>query len=75
VGDAGVGVYGFGGGVQLLGRYLGGDERRLVTQDPGVEDRADLAYHPPPLERVYTPDDLVPRQIQDAPHRLERLPI
>src|SRR3712207_7936414 len=69
-----MGVYGLGGSVEFRRRYRGGDERGLVAQNAGIEDRADLAYHPSPLQRVYAPDHLVPRQTQISPHRLERLP-
>src|ERR671911_1231931 len=75
VGDAGVGVYGLGALVEPVVRDPGGDQARLVAEDARVEDSADLAYHPPPLERLYTPDDLVTRDSQLAPDGLERLPL
>src|SRR3990170_275099 len=74
VGDAGMGVYGFGGGVELRRRYRSRDEGGLVAQDAGVEDRTDLAYNPPPFQRVYAPYHLVPGQTQISSHHLERLP-
>src|SRR5918994_283589 len=75
VGDAGVGAYGLGAFAQPVVRDPGGDQARLVAEDARVEDSADLAYHPPPLERLYTPDDLVTRDSQLAPDGLERLPL
>src|SRR5215208_1572283 len=52
-----------------------GDQARLVAQDARVEDSADLAYHPRPLERLYTPDDFVASDPQLASHGLEWLPL
>ncbi len=43
------------------GGIVAGDEARLVTEDAGIEDRADLPDHTPPLESVDAPDHLVPR--------------
>src|SRR5215210_1861602 len=75
VGDARVGVYSLGALVQLVGRYRGGDQARLVSEDARVEDSADLAYYFAPLERLYTPDHLVARDPKLAPDGLERLPL
>src|ERR671911_2709042 len=75
VGDAGVGVYGLGALVEPVVRDPGGDQARLVAEDARVEDSADLAYHPPSLERLYTPDDLVARDPQLASDSLERFPL
>src|SRR5919107_19462 len=75
VGDTGVGVDRLRALVQLAGRDGGRDQARLVAQDARVEDRADLAYHPPPLERLYAPDHLIPRYTKLAPDGLERFPL
>src|ERR687898_1937024 len=75
VGDAGVGVYSLGAFAQPVCLDPGGDQARLVAEDARVEDGADLAYHPPPLERLYAPDHLVARDAQLAPDGLERLPL
>src|SRR5919112_576421 len=75
VGDAGVGVDRLRALVQFAGGDGGGDQARLVAQDARVEDRADLAYHPPPLERLYAPDHLVSRNTKLAPDGLERFPL
>src|SRR5215210_2523488 len=75
VGDAGVGVYGLGALVEVVGRDSGGDQARLVAEDARIEDRADLAYYASPLERLNTPDDLVARDPKVAPDGLERLPL
>src|SRR5215208_382855 len=75
VGDAGVGVYGLGALVEFVVRDRGGDQARLVPEDARGEDRADLADHTPPLERLYPADDLVARDPHLAPDGLERLPL
>src|SRR5918995_3997760 len=75
VGDAGMGVDGLGALVELIGRDPGGDQARLVAEYARVEDRADLAYHATPLERLDTPDDLVASDPEFAPDGLERLPL
>src|SRR5918999_2741505 len=75
VGDAGVGVYRFRALGEVVGGDPGGDQAGLVAEDAGVEDRADLAYHPPPLERLYAADDLLARDTHLAPDHRERLPL
>jgi hypothetical protein len=55
--------------------YLGGHQAGLVAEDARIEDRADLAYHPPPLERLYAADDLAAPDPHLAPDRRERLPL
>src|SRR5918992_1733935 len=75
VGDAGMGVYGFGALGELVGWDLGGYQARLIAEDTGVEDGADLAYHVRPLERLYPADHLVARDSHLASDRHERLPL
>src|SRR5215204_281822 len=75
VGDAGVGVYRFGTLGEPFGWYLRGHEARLVAEDAGVEDRADLADHPSSFQRLYPADYLVPGDPHLAPDRRKRLPL